>query len=722
MFVTDKWQRVADPDWRSIASLSAHFLGILSLTWSFHARSESARSERLNTQADIDWTGYGNDSNEQRFSPLEQINDSNVHRLGLVWSLDLTGENALEGTPLEVGGVLYFSGSFATVYAVDVRTGRMLWHYDPQTNEAAPREIRRVWPVNRGVAYWGGKVYVATRDCRLIALDAHNGTPVWSSSFLVDGSNSTSTGAPRIFKDKIIIGNSGAEFAARGYVSVFDAKTGRFLWRFFTVPGNPANGFEDDSMAMAAKTWSGEWWRYGGGGTPWNALTYDEELNQIYVGTGNGGPWNGKFRTAGGQDNLFLASVVALDADTGKYKWHYQYNPGEVWDYKATADIVLAHLSIEGKSRSVLMQAPTNGFFYVVDRESGKLISAAKIGKATWAERIDLKTGRPVERPGIRGDTSSVTIYPDSVGAHNWQAMSYNPISGLVYIPYMQVGMKYGPTLSVKDADDVTADPSKIILRLGVPIQPTRDAKDPLDQRGSLLAWNPTTQKLKWRVDYPFYLNAGTMTTAGNLVFQGTNTGHFYAYASDIGKRLWSFDAKLGIIAPPISYSVDGRQYISLLVGYGGTGGAGGPDRGQGRNQGWKYGLQPRRLLTFALDGKGTLPETAPADFNVHALLDPGQHFDPERVKRGATLYWRMTCTICHGTAVIASGNAPDLRESSIAFDRNAFKTLLTKGSLVRRGMPLFDDLSDEDIESLYEYIRSQASEIAHDTDAGHGL
>jgi len=657
----------------------------------------------------VSWPGYGNDSKERRFVPLTQINAGNVHRLGLAWSLDLEGETALEATPLEVDGVLYFSGSLSTVYAVDARKGKLLWKYDPHEAEAIPRELRRVFSVNRGVAYWDGKVYVATKDCRMIALDARSGRTIWSKSFLVPGSNSTSSGAPRVFNGKVIIGNSGAEFAARGYVTVFDGKTGTLLWRFFTVPGDPSKGFESEAMAMAAKTWSGEWWKYGGGGTPWNAITFDAELNQILVGTGNGGPWNGKFRGAGEKDNLFLASVVALDADTGKYKWHYQYNPGEVWDYKAAMDIVLADLTIENKPRKVLMQAPTNGFFYVIDRRNGRLLSAEKTGKITWADGIDMKTGRPIERAGIRYETAPFIMYPSTQGAHNWQAMSFNPQTGLVYIPYMQLGMKIGPAPAIDEASDVTDDPAKVQLRTGVPLAGYRDETDPLDGKGSLLAWDPKAQKPRWRVDYPTVLNAGTMTTAGNLVFQGTNTGKFYAYSADKGEPLWTFDLKLGTLSPAISYAVGGHQYISLLVGYGAEGGRGGP----GRSQGWKYRLQPRRLLTFALDGTAMLPETAPPDFSLHALDDPLIELDPDHVEKGKGLSRSKTCVICHGTAFDSSGGAPDLRESAIAFDRSTFRSVLHEGILVPHGMPRFDDLSDDEIESLYQYIRSEARRIS---------
>ncbi len=623
----------------------------------------------------------------------------------MAWSLDLPGENALEATPLAVDGVIYFPGSFGAVYAVDAVAGKELWKYDPQANEASPRGARKIFGANRGVAYWDGKVYVATKDGRMVALDAKTGKPVWTSHFLIKGDLSTSSGAPRIFDGKVIIGNSGAEFGARGYVTTLDARTGKFLWRFFTVPGNPAVD-TDETTKIAAKTWSGEWWKYGGGGTPWNAITYDAEFNQVLIGTGNGGPWNPRFRCEGKdgklKDNLFLASVVALDAKTGKYKWHYQYNPCEAWDYKATMDIVLADLNIDGKPRKVMMQAPSNGFFYVIDRANGKLVSAEKIGKVNWADRIDLKTGRPVERPGIRYQDAPTTIYPSAFGAHNWQPMSYNPDTGLVYIPYIQTGMKISSSATAQA--DVSPDPKKVLLRLGANFEIVSDPKDPLDGKGSLLAWDPVAKKIKWRVDYPFFWNGGTMTTAGNLVFQGTSTGKLYAHDAATGKQLWSFDAKLGIIAPPITYEVKGKQYVSILVGYG----ASADGAINGMNWGWKYGLQPRRLLTFVLDGKAQLPKTPPPDFSVNALDNPTLVLDPHKVERGMVLYHKV-CSACHGSLVMSAGEAPDLRESGVAVDRKAFGQLLREAPLLEFGMARFDDLSDAEVNQLYQYIRWEA-------------
>ncbi len=654
-----------------------------------------------------DWQLHGHDSREQRFSPLSEINDNTVGRLGLLWSLDLPGENALEATPIAVDGMIYFSGQFGKVYAVNAVAGEIAWEYDPQANSKVLPSTPRLYGAHRGVAYWDGKIYVATKDCRMIAINAKTGKELWTTNFLVPGTNATSSGAPRIFKGKVIIGNSGAERNARGYVTTMDARTGKILWRFFTVPGNP-DVDTDETTSIASETWSGEWWKYGGGGTPWNGITYDEELDQIYIGTGNAGPYHYPGRLDGSKDNLFTASVVALDPDTGKYKWHYQYNPLEVWDWKATADIILADLTIKGEKRKVLMQAPSNGFFYVIDRTDGKLLSAEKIGKANWADRIDLKTGRPIERPGIRYETEPAIIYPSAAGAHNWQASSYNPQTGLVYIPYMQIGMKFWRTpeaaARVKDVR------SGGLTGVGVNMDFHVDPDDPLDGKGSLLAWDPVAQKLKWRVDYPAMWNAGTMTTAGNLVFQGTHTGQFNAFDARTGEKLWSFYAGLGILAPPITFEVKGIQYISLLVGYG----AGGGEGSEYLNKGWKYGLQPRRLLTFALGGTARLPQTPAPDKSVQFVDDPAIKLSSEAIRRGEISY-HMMCTACHGAGAIATGGAPDLRGAGAMRDKAVLTAVLREGLLVENGMPRFGNISDSEINNIFQYVRSRAREAIAD-------
>ena len=330
------------------------------------------------------WLSYGRTYSEQRFSPLDQISADSVKRLGLEWHMDLPNDRSLVGTPIVVDGVMFFEGSFNFLYAIDAKTGKTLWTYDPKVIEHAGDRLRVMWDTSRGVAYWENKVYLATLDGRLIAVDADNGKEVWSVMTVDPRKALFITGAPKVFRGKVIIGNGGTEWgAARGYATAYDATTGEMAWRFWVVPGNPADGFENKAMEMAAETWNGEWWKFGGGGNIWNGITYDPEFNAVYIGTGNGSPWNRKIRSPGGGDNLFLCSIVALDADTGEYRWHYQTTPGETWDYNSNMDIVLADLPRGDQTIKALLHAPKNGFFYIINRATGELLSAEKFGKVT---------------------------------------------------------------------------------------------------------------------------------------------------------------------------------------------------------------------------------------------------------------------------------------------------------------------------------------------------
>jgi quinohemoprotein ethanol dehydrogenase len=640
------------------------------------------------------WPSGGRDYSEQHFSPLKQINAGSIGRLGLAWSLELEGEHSLEATPLAIDGVLYFSGQAAAVYAVDAIKGTVLWKFDPESGRRDPTRIRYALPVNRGVSYANGKIFVGTIDGRLIALDAKTGAVKWDKLTIDKSSKRTITGAPRAYGNKVLIGNGGGDHGERGYITAYDTETGEQLWRFYVVPGSPSENAGDPVMEMAAKTWSGEYWKTGTGGTIWNAFTYDPELDRVYLGTGNSGPYNPAVRSPGDGDNLFLVSIVAVDAKTGKYIWHYQMNPREAWDYKAAANIQLADLVIDGKTRKVLMQAPTNGFFYVIDRVTGKLLSAEKIGKVTWAERIDLVTGRPVEAPNIRYENGPVTVYPGPWGAHNWQPMSFNPDTGLVYIPYMQVGTRFWTD---KDAP-----------LGGLMIEPVLDGEG--DGKGKLLAWDPIAQKARWAVDYDSFWNGGMLSTAGNLVFQGIDDGTFNAFNATTGEKLWSFDAKLGIIAAPISYSVNGTQYVSVLVGFGGAT----QMQTSFMKGGWKYNAQPRRLLTFRLGGTAKLPPTAPRDTAVYPLDDPELVIDAASAKRGEGLYLSMMCVSCHGIGVKSMGApAPDLRESGIALDRVTFTEFLRSDVSAPKGMPSFPEIGDRDASDLFMYIRSSARNAA---------
>ncbi len=647
---------------------------------------------------EANWSAVGGSADETGYSRLTQIDTGSIDKLGLAWSLDLPGEVTLQATPLAVDGVLYFSGSYAAVYAVDAVTGKLLWKYDPQTWKHNPMAMHFSFGANRGVAYENGKVFVSALDGRLIALDAKSGKELWVANAVPAGMLNVSTGAPRTMNGKVIIGNAGADFGVRGFVTAFDAQTGKQLWRFFTVPGSPEQNKGDAAMEDAAKTWSPDFWKAtGGGGTVWNGMTFDAELNRVYIGVGNAGPYDPSVRSPGGGDNLYTASIVALDVNTGKYIWHYQQNQQDAWDYKATPNILMATLNLAGKPTKVLLHAPTNGFFYVLDRATGKLVNAP--GKTTlinWAKEIDLKTGRPVEEPNIRYENGETKLWPGTVGGHNWQAMSYSPRTGLVYIPIQQIGARFYK----KGAQ--TANSFNV---MGLMIEPIIEKEG--DGHGYIVAWDPVAQKARWTVKNDYLWNGGTLATAGNLVFQGTAEGMFNAYDAGSGKRVWQFDAGLGIIGAPMSFSVGGKQYVSVLVGYGGTTAA----YGKFMDVGWKYGQQPRRLLTFAIDGKATLAPSPPRTMKVAALDDPALVLNAADVAAGRGLAVR--CAACHGISFQATGTpGSDLRESAIALRLDTFTSSVKSGAQMEAGMPSFAMLTDEQIRQIHAYLRATSREV----------
>jgi quinohemoprotein ethanol dehydrogenase len=643
-----------------------------------------------------DWLAVGGAADESGYSRLDQVTTTNVGKLGLASSLDLPGEVSLEATPLEVDGMIYFTGSLAKVYAVDAKTGALKWTYDPQVWKHNPDKMHFSFGANRGMAYENGKVFAAALDGRLFALDANTGKELWVADSIPAGSLNISTGAPRVMNGKVIIGNGGADFGARGFVTAFDANTGKQLWRFYVTPASPDQNKGDAAMEAAAKTWGADFWKHtGGGGTVWNGMTFDPETDRVYIGTGNSGPYDPVARDPKGGDNLYNTSIVALDAKTGKYVWHYQENPRDSWDYKATPNIIMATIPIDGRPRKVLLHAPTNGFLYVLDRQTGKLINQpGKTTEISWAKDIDLKTGRPNEYPNIRYETGETKIWPGTVGGHNWQPMSYDPQTGLVYIPIQQIGARFSRHGGTENAFNV----------MGLSLEPI--VERPGDGHGYLVAMDPVTQKEAWRVQHQGLWNGGTLATAGGLVFQGTADGFFKAFDAKTGKEVWKFDAGLGIVGAPISYSVDGKQYVSILVGYGGTTAA----YGHFMDMGYKFGRQPRRLLTFALDSAKTLPPKSPPDFTVHALDDPALKLNEADVTAGRGL--SIQCAACHGVGLQATGTpGPDLRESSIALDLDSFSGLLKSGALIEQGMPRFEHLTDDQIRQLHAYIRAKARE-----------
>jgi alcohol dehydrogenase (cytochrome c)/quinohemoprotein ethanol dehydrogenase len=637
------------------------------------------------------WLSYGRTYSEQRYSPLNRINVDNAKSLGLAWFADLDTNRGQEATPLVVDGIVYISTAWSLVKAYDGRSGRLLWSYDP----AVHREVgvkACCDAVNRGVAAWNGKIFVATLDGRLVALSAATGKLIWSTYTVEEHKPYTITQAPRVIKGRVIIGNSGGEYGSRGYISAYDAQTGKLDWRFFTVPGDPSKPFESEAMARAAKTWSGEWWKLGGGGMVWDSISFDPELNLLYFGTGNGIQWDQGQRSLNKGDNLFIDSIVALNADTGSYVWHYQTTPGDEWDYDATQQLVLADLTIQGQLRHVLMQANKNGFFYVLDRKTGGLISAAPFVPVTWAKGIDANTGRPIENKDVRYSVTGkpVDIMPGPVGAHSWQAMAYSPSAGLVYVPAQEVFNRFFP---VKPSA-----PSPIDFNLGVGL-----IGSPLRNQGFLLAWDPVRQRAAWRVTYEGPWNGGVVSTAGNIVAQGDAAGNFNIYRADNGQKLWSMFAQSGIIAAPSTYEIDGQQYIALLSGWGGT-----YALATGRQAAASGNLRNvSRLLVFTLGGDVTLPPLEPIQLRINP---PPESADVASSRRGEQLYGAH-CAECHGEDAVGGGVVPDLRASGF-LGSEAFYRIVLDGALKDAGMVSFSAvLSHEDATAIQNFLVHRANQ-----------
>ena len=665
-------------------------------------RLEAADSDQDN------WLTYGRTYAEQRYSELTQVNDGNVTQLGLAWAAELDTARGQEATPIVVDGVMYTSTAWSKVMALNAATGEVLWRFDPE-NDGSKAAHACCDVVNRGVAVWKGRVYVGTIDGRLIALDAKDGRKLWQVVTVDQSRPYTITGAPRVFKNKVVIGNSGAELGVRGYVSAYDTDSGKLVWRFYTVPGNPADGPDgaasDEAIDKIARpTWFGDnYWKLGGGGTVWDSVVYDQELNQLLIGVGNGSPWNHKWRSEGRGDNLFLSSIVAVDPDTGKYKWHYQINPGESWDYTATQQITLADLTIDGQVRKVAMQAPKNGFFYVIDRTNGKLISAKPYAPQNWAERIDLVTGRPVERPNVRYTDGPALIIPSGIGAHAWHPMSYSPKTGLVYIPAMEHPLVYG------DAKPFEIHPGRwntAVSFLDPP--PIPGLPDTVEGRraalaamikGKLVAYDPVKQEVRWEIKRDWPWNGGTLATAGNLVFEGTAHGDFEAYNAENGTKLWSFQTHRGIMAGPITYRVNGEQYVAVMAGYGGS-------MGMATASDWEKRKMPNGMIVvFKLGGKAQLPPYTPVPLDKPTPSD--ERFTAQQIATGNRFYYTY-CTICHNGPV-----NPDLRRSALLQNRDAWQQVVIGGALSQNGMASFSAyLKPEDAEAIRAFVNEQAKTL----------
>lgn len=656
-----------------------------------------------------EWLSHGRTYREQRFSPLDSVNRDNVDELDLVWSFKFDTARGMEATPIVHDGVIYVSTGWSHVHAIDARSGEELWHYDAKIPKAQLAKTC-CGPVNRGVAIWQEdsdsplQVFFGALDGRLIALDAATGMENWSVQSTPTDGNYSVTGAPRIVKGMIIIGNGGAELGVRGYVSAYDVTTGEMKWRFYTVPGDRNKPQENAALEAALETWSGdEWYKLGGGGgTAWDSLVYDPELDLLYIGTGNGSPWNRELRSPGGGDNLYLSSIVALRPDTGEYVWHYQVTPADNWDYTATQQMVLAELEIEGEMRSVIMQAPKNGFFYVLDRKTGELLSAEKFGRVTWATHVDMETGRPVESKFANyQENGGSFIWPSPYGAHNWQPMSFSTKTGLMYIPVQSIPSYFS---AVKE----------VMYRVnrwntGVDLNTNRDPKSWVAGRasadaliyGELVAWDPVKRKRAWKVHHSKPSNGGILSTAGDLVFQGTWDGTFAAYDAYNGKKLWQYKSDSAVLAGPMTYELDGEQYIAVAQGSGGT------VMITVGDELMKKKTNQNKLLVFK---KGRFNQTVSLASNELATIKALGHkvnSDPAVIKQGESLY-HNNCASCHGINALSNYVVPDLRYMSEQ-THSDFASIVIGGTRTHKGMiGFYETLGLDDVDAIHAYLANK--------------
>ena len=659
--------------------------------------------DRLAAPAAGEWPSDGRDYSAQRFSPLTQIDAANVGQLGLAWYDDLDTYRGVEATPIYADGVLYNILPFNVTIAYDAKTGERLWTYDPQV----PREHARYAccePVSRGLAMWRDRIVIATLDGRLIALDKATGRPVWTTRTFGDDFTYAITGAPRVFGDMVVVGQSGGDFGVRGFVSAYSAETGAKLWKFFLTPNDPAKGpdgeVSDAVMDWVRPTWSeeGYWKQLGGGANPWDSIAYDPELDLVYVGTGNSSPHSRFYRSNDEGDNLFVCSIVALNGKDGSYAWHYQMNPGEEWDWTCTSSIVTADLEIDGRSRKVLMQAPKNGFFYVLDRATGEFISAKNHVMQNWNEGFEAN-GRPITSQAVRYTTDPALVMPGPGGAHNWFPMAYSPRTGLAYFPAYQSGFVYAR------APSWTPQPRRSNSGWGgfgpdmaarrAPLQAQANAIE----KAWLTAWDPVRQQVAWQVELPRHGNGGVFATASNLVFEGTTKQTFAAFDARTGQVLWEYPTQSAPVAGGITYLLDGVQYVAINAGWGG--GAAQIEQSTGT----ELPRAKARLLVFRLGGTAQLP---PLEATAAVPPPPPLRAPEAQIQAGAQLY-AETCAVCHGTRAI--GGVKDLRHMT-AETHGKFNDIVLRGLYLDKGMASFADLLDqEQADAIHAYLIARANE-----------
>ena len=649
------------------------------------------------------WLTYGQNYKEQRFSQLSQITPENVDELGLAWTRQIGDYNMrMQGTPLVVDGVMYVTNGWSVVYALDAATGTEIWRYDPEVDRSYMRLACCGPAHNRGVAIYEGKVYVGTFDGRLVAIDKTTGEEIWDVDTWIPAGlgRFNITGAPRAAAGKVYIGQGSSESGRRrGYVTAYNADTGEVDWRFFLVPGDPSKPFEHPEMEMAAQTWGGEWWKYGGGGTAWNSLVYDEDFNSLYIGVGNGAPWPREIRSPGGGDDLFLASIVSVDVETGRMNWFYQTVPGDNWDYSSAMDITLGEIELNGEMRKVLLQAPKNGFFYILDREDGELLRAhAYTDGITWATHVDMETGRPVENPDVVYETDPQWILPANSGAHNWEPQSWDNDRGLMYFYYHDIANFYSldETFVRTGVYEIRERGLSLGWGEGAYRRELEAKAAPRPESKAFIgAFDPITGQYKWRHPLESIYNGGVLATRSGLMFQGEGTGEFVVRETETGTPIWSYSAPGTFRSTSVmSYQIDDTQYVAAMmncnraIDLGGT------------------------LVAFKLEGDAILqiPEIVRSEIPDQ----PEDEYNRELVSQGDTLY-HAQCASCHGGIGIPSEVAivaPDLRLMTLETHAD-FQNIVITGARSELGMPDFEDaLTNEQMEAIRSFIVTQAREL----------
>ncbi|HUA25339.1 MAG TPA: PQQ-dependent dehydrogenase, methanol/ethanol family [Steroidobacteraceae bacterium] len=676
------------------------------------------------SQGPGEWYTAGRDTGQTYYSPLGAIGQANVEDLGFAWQYPLGMRRGVEATPIVINGVMYTSGPWGHVYALDAATGKLLWTYDPEVPGGYGK-----WSccdvVNRGVAVWKGRVYVASLDGFLHAIDARTGKRIWRVNTLpahTPESHYFVTGAPVVAGDVVVIGYGGSDFKGnRGSVSAYSLDSGAFRWRFYTVPRNPELGPQDQPQLHAAeKTWPSRYdWSMGAGGAVWGGLAYDPKLQLVYFGTGNAAPYHGGMDAAKYGDELYVAAIMAVHAGTGKIAWYYQEVPAEGWDYDTCNPLVLAQMTIRGRARPVIMQASKDGFLYVLDRSTGEFLAGNPFTYVNWTKGLDPRTHRPIPRPSLDWTRAPALIWPGATGAHSWQPMSFDAQTGLVYIPVIDSPMVYVNSAhrragliegnfdlafffpgdySPKDLESLFGPlPSLSDLARGGP---------PPVSRGFIRAVQPMTGKIVWQRQTASFWDGGVLSTGGNLVFQGDADGYLNVYAADTGTLLKRIDVGTSIMAAPMTYTVGGVQYLSVMAGYGG-----GMlyDPFPVASAAYKYGNEDR-IITFRLGG-GATPKPPPFHDAALPALPPRPR-SAEAIARGEVLYNRF-CARCHtfGRALL-----PDLRRTAPALSP-AFYEIVLHGIDQVNGMGRFDDeLTHADAEAIQAYLIDQAWQMQRRT------